>query len=183
MAKRNDQNLAMIRRYEIRHFDPLMLPERFFELADSPQVFPALARETADYLAFRHDPRMALLLGLALAKPDPALADQQRIVLVNRARESNSGSPALLATLGLLYHRQNDSDEGRRMLVEALQLDPSLEFARLNLAYLDFDLGKYEQAAEEFQSLLSADPENAEALYGLAFAQVRLGGTPLQERL
>ncbi len=170
LVRNNDQNRDIINRYEIRFFQPLLSDEELRGLAANPGIFPVLIREMATYLSFRSDQRIADLFSELMSKPNTDLPDPERIALLLRAETYNADNPRLLASLGLMYYRQKELGPALRMLTDALSLDGKAEGARLNLAYVLFDSGNYEQAAREFERVLSGRPSNADAVYGLALS-------------
>lgn len=86
LVRRTERNRAVIERYGISLFRPLMTVERVARLTADPQAHRVLAREMADYLAFRDDPAIAAVLADLLMRPNPALGAAERAALARRAR-------------------------------------------------------------------------------------------------
>ena len=75
MARAVPENAALIATHGIRYFNANASDEALESLASQPAVLPALAREVAASLRFRHDARLATHLGRWLQRsPMPALA-------------------------------------------------------------------------------------------------------------
>ena len=72
------------------------------------------------------------------------------------------------AVLGGFYARNRDEDFAQRKLASALALDPKLPLAHENMAFLDFQLGKDEEARREFSLAAELNPKSYLALYYLA---------------
>lgn len=177
LVQATEANGEIIERYGIRYFQPLLSDERFRDLARSPLVFPRLAQEMADYLALRHDRRLADLLGNLLAPSGGGLPVERHLDLVQSALPFNRDSPWLLAAQGGARYRSGMLAEARESFQAALRLEEGFEEARLQLGYIAYDLKDYQQAAGEFQRVLQKNPDNANAHYGMALTSVRLAQT------
>ena len=73
-----------------------------------------------------------------------------------------------LAALGAIRLQQHKYDESTRFLQEALQLDPRLVGARLNLGQAYLLKGKRDLATHTFEHVLNLDPDNYDARLTLA---------------
>ena len=62
MVKRNAAHAEIIRKYEIRYFNPLSSGSDFVALAENPLILPQLLDEMVVYLAFQRDKRISELL-------------------------------------------------------------------------------------------------------------------------
>lgn len=103
----------------------------------------------------------------ALNRPDSLVMECQR------ALELSPFDYECLSNLGFALTRYGDKLEARRVLEESLRINPKYEGARLNLAILDFSLGKYEDAYHqmlEINDVQTKYPEQFGAIYG-AYAE------------
>jgi tetratricopeptide (TPR) repeat protein len=73
-----------------------------------------------------------------------------------------------LCNLGKAHRLLLNGVEAEKLLRKALDFEPTSLMARQNLADLLIDNGQADAAADMFESLLSEDPGNVEALVGLA---------------
>jgi arylsulfatase A-like enzyme/Flp pilus assembly protein TadD len=71
------------------------------------------------------------------------------------------GNPVVIANLGIAHAASGSLDGARASLERALQIDPTLDEARFNLARVYARLGRRADAAREAQTLLSRLPANA----------------------
>jgi len=172
MVRDTPENTAIIQRWRIRYFSPLMTDADFAAQAARPFVRPTLLRETADYLRFRRDPRMAVNLSRALlanGQPPP-----QGLALAESALAGNSGDPALLEAAGSLAYRNGDLDTAETRLRRVLRRHPGRTAARFTLAYVLYDKRRFQEAARLFTALLAQAPRHPDTLYGLALCRYRL---------
>lgn len=86
-----EANQALIERFRIRLFRPLMDDARIRTLAADPRARLVLAQEMADYLHYRRDDRLAARLAEMLIALDPAA----RRALAAHALTFNAGEPVL----------------------------------------------------------------------------------------
>lgn len=176
LIRNSEKNRAVIDRYRIRYFSPLMPKDEFFRLAQNPMILPTLAREISDYLAQRHDQEKTDILADMLANQS-TLSAAASIDLLSRAEPYNNDVPKLAATLGALYYRQGDTGQASRYLATALALDQHQIEARFSLAYLLYDQNKFEEATAHFKTILTTNPRHPETLYGLGLCAYQLGRT------
>lgn len=174
MIKKTDENQALIKRYGIRYFSPVMPRAEFYQQAKNPAIMPVLARELSDYLTQRQDLEKAdiladLLGNQALIPPSASLE------LLTLAATYNANSPKLAATLGTLYYQQGLPEPAAHHLQTALTLDPSQVAARFSLAYLLYDQQKFQEAANHFTQLLQNNPRHPDTIYGLGLCLLQLG--------
>ncbi|MBA3015155.1 MAG: tetratricopeptide repeat protein [Proteobacteria bacterium] len=174
LIRNSGENRALIDRYRIRYFSPLMPRDEFMRLAQNPMILPTLARETSDYLAQRHDQEKTKILAELLIKQSsmPATAS---IELLSRAEGYNNDSPELASTLGTLYYRQGVPEKASQYLRTALALDKNLVEARFSLAYLLYDQHKFEEAVTHFTQILATNPRHPDTMYGLGLCNYQLG--------
>lgn len=79
------------------------------------------------------------------------------------------------ATLGAIRLQQKKSDESAKFLEKAIQLDPKLLGARLNLGQAYLMQGKRAQAHQVFQQALQIDPSSLNARFSLAQLEAESG--------
>jgi len=174
LVKQNDLNRNIIDRYRIRYFKPLLSDASLRNLASSPQIYPVLLREMSTYLSYRTDRRIAGLLGEFACAPNALPAGGSPASLLSDALRFNNDSPQLTFALGNKYYREKALGPARTMLARTTELDKNNAAALFNLAYVDYDLGNYTEAGQEFQRLLSIKPEMTDAMYGLALTSYKL---------
>lgn len=127
--------------------------------------------------AHRKDPKQ-LQAGFALAmlhlqsrEPAKALAVAQTL---EKAHPRNAG---LANLIGLAKSMARDSAGARGAFERALQLDPSLVDAKLNLARLDVAARAYDKADARLVALSKEDEANAEVMFELAHVSELRGRT------
>lgn len=174
MIRRTAQNQQLIDRYEMRVFHSQMSPAEVRRVAANPFAYPMLAREMATYLTFRHDQRVADLLAEIIMAPS-SLKPEERLTMLSDAEKMNGDNAGLVAVTGLIHYLQKAYDPARSKFEHALKLKSDLPMARLNLAYLDYDTGNYQQALAEFNRFLEKSPQDTMAIYGAALSHYRLG--------
>jgi Tfp pilus assembly protein PilF len=88
--------------------------------------------------------------------------------------------------LGLAARAQNRNDEARRQFERVLQIDPSDVGANVNLAQINLEDRRYDEAIAELRPVVDAEPYHVTAAYVLGLALTRNGNTdegqPLLER-
>ena len=109
-----------------------------------------------------HSRLMLGLYQLRVGKPDKAL-------LVLKSGLTGKKSDALLYNgIAAVYFSQNKQAEGINSIKKAKEVDPALPASYQNLANYFASTGNYEKAIEEYTALLRSDPQNTQALLGLA---------------
>jgi len=174
MIKNTDENKALIRRYAIRYFSPVMPREEFYEKAKNPIVMPTLAKETSDYLAEREDRGKTDILVEMLSKQS-IVAPKASLELLVRAVQYNADNPKLASSIGIFSYQLGLTEQAVKYLKVALGLDPRQIEARFSLAYLLYDQQKYEAAANHFTKILQMNPRHPDTIYGLGLCQYQLG--------
>ena len=126
--------------------------------------------------------------GYLLDPETPARVDAA-IELFERALERDTHFALAKAGVGraywLKYLATKDPqwvDRGRLACEESVTLDPALTDAYVCLGTLKDGVGKYTEAAAEFQHALDGDPTSDDAYRGLAHAEEELGDFPAAER-
>lgn len=84
-------------------------------------------------------------------------------------------SAELRMHLGGSLARIRDIEGARQAFEEAVQLDPKLHRARFALGFVLLDLDAHERAAQEFRTYLLDNPDDPDAMEGLAGAYARMG--------
>lgn len=174
MLKKTDENRAIINRYGIRYFSPVMPPKEFYALAKNPIVMPILAKETSDYLAERQDQEKTDIL-VALLSNQSIISPEATLELLARAEQYNTNNQKLAARLGVLFYQQGRLEQAAKYLNRAVNLDPAHVEARFSLAYLLYDQQKFEAAAEHFHKILQVNPRHPDTVYGLGLCFYQLG--------
>jgi tetratricopeptide (TPR) repeat protein len=77
----------------------------------------------------------------------------QAIATFGKALESDRENPVLLDATGAAFSLKGDFEQAKRYFLKSLQFEPGFAAARKNLAITYFNIGQYNLAAREFQSL------------------------------
>ncbi len=114
--------------------------------------------------------RINLAIGLFYAgQPQDAAREAEE------ARRDYPEAPQPLYLLGLIARSENRPDTARDAFVRVLTLDPADAGAKLNLAMVHLEQGRFAEAAALCRSVLADEPYNATAAYNLALALNRDG--------
>jgi hypothetical protein len=179
LARRGSVNQAVIERYGITRFDPNLDGATAERLAGKgPAAGATLVGELVDHLSFRHNPRMASLLGWLLSLGAGEIPPARQLELLSRCSKWNGREPALLFATGSARYQLGERAAAREALRRALAADPSAPWARaarLTLAYLILDEGQPDAAVQRFEKLAGEQPDDQEVLYGLALAWEQAG--------
>lgn len=95
--------------------------------------------------------------------------------LLSQLADEDPADAAVLVRLAVAARRAGRLDLARRVLRDALALDPDLAFARLELGSLHLAEGEFDEAAEQGRAALSALPGYAEAARLVADAERAAG--------
>jgi Tfp pilus assembly protein PilF len=93
----------------------------------------------------------------------------------NDARRDAPDSPQPVYMLGLIARAQNQPDAAADAFTRVLMLDPSDIGAKLNLAMIRLQQGRYQDVIRLCREVLADEPYNATAAYNLALALDRGG--------
>lgn len=105
VVRRTPENSALIERYEIFYFHPMLPPAAISQMAQSPEMYLRLMYEIAIYLSYRADTPMAdLFAELLFANHD--LTSAERLDLVQHTMQFNSSSRKLAEALTKLSSAQ-----------------------------------------------------------------------------
>jgi len=138
---------------------------------------PATASSQTDATKARSQATLTRIRGELFAgtsRPDEAIRSLKAVLAV----EPDSAEAHLL--LGIAYRTAGTADllgEAVAELRQALALDPAFIPARLYLAHIYLDLGRFERAREELNAALVSSPRNAQFLTLLGEVE-RLLGNP-----
>jgi arylsulfatase A-like enzyme/Flp pilus assembly protein TadD len=80
-----------------------------------------------------------------------------------------------LTHLGILLCRQGDCERGVVLLESAARQNPASSKAHFNLGIAYMGLGRYHDAAEQFEVLVAVEPENADSWYRFGVALQEAG--------
>lgn len=97
VMRRTPQNQALIQRYELHYFNPMMPDETLRRLEEDAKILPRLTEEMGIYLAYRNDEHLAERWANILTA-NPSLRNGLRIQqLLKQAQEFNRAKLAQLA--------------------------------------------------------------------------------------
>ncbi len=97
------------------------------------------------------------------------LAKEGKAVSLSDLKDVKFSAEALnLYLKGILAGDEQRWDEATDLLRKAVELNPHLEGARLELAYAYYKKRLYALEAREYEEVLKVNPENTDALFGLA---------------
>ncbi|MFQ5560576.1 MAG: tetratricopeptide repeat protein, partial [Nitrospinota bacterium] len=179
LVKKEGRNQKVLDLFEIKHFDPFWSKAKFRSLASDETVYPDLMREMSTYLTYRADSFVADIFGELILSENSVLSADKKLALIEHAQKFNQRNSWLKAAEGMLYYRKKNMDRARIALSEAVRLKKGFVWAKLNLAYVLYDLGRFGEAADTFGQILETNPTSAEALYGSALAHFRLNMSSL----
>jgi len=98
VLRRIPENTALIEKYELRYFHPLLSPAQLTQTAQRPNAYLHLMHEMATYLTYREDVSMADVFA-ALVFSSQELGRTERINLLQRALQFNGASTKLKEAL------------------------------------------------------------------------------------
>jgi tetratricopeptide (TPR) repeat protein len=107
------------------------------------------------------------------------VAETSRIELLRRRVAQDPASIAF-AQLAEEYRRAGDLEEAVRVARAGLDQHPSYISARVTLGRALLDLGRYDEAEPELESVVSAAPDNLAAIRALAEIHQRRGDAPVE---
>jgi len=84
------------------------------------------------------------------------------------AARINPGDPAILATLGEIYRTEREYELAYEAYLAAVDIDPTLQIAQIGLGLCCMHLGRFERAAQTFESLVKAGHRSLVALTALS---------------
>ncbi|MEZ5554393.1 tetratricopeptide repeat protein [Haliea sp.] len=128
--------------------------------------------------------RMAVAENLAavpLAQVPPAQADALRSLFAEyiAIQSLHADMPGVQLQMGMFLLNRGDLPAAEKAYREALQLNPQLLPARLNLADLLRMLQREDEARAELQAALAIAPDNGAALHALGLLETRSGNRAL----
>lgn len=125
--------------------------------------------------AFGRNPQQ-LQAGMALATIYLQGAQLPKAVAVaQKMAQQAPNNPGVQNLLGTALLRQGDTDGARTAFDKALQLEPRLVAAQINLARLDVRLNKPDSALARLNAVLAADDKHVEALSEVGLLHERRG--------
>ena len=127
-------------------------------------------------LAVRMEVAMSLA-GVPLDQVSAEEADKLRALFreYQSVQEQHSDMPGVLMQLGLFHGNRGDAPSAERAYREALELNPHLLAAYLNLADLLRSQGRDEEARELLLQALDVAPDNGNLLHALGLLETRSG--------
>lgn len=126
---------------------------------------------------------------LAIARLNLALALLYEQDLDGAVREASAAAPLLPSApqppyvLGLAARAQNRNDDARRYFEQVLQIDPADVGANVNLAQINLEDRRYDEAVAALQPIVDAEPYHVTAAYVLGLALTRGGKADEGQRL
>jgi uncharacterized protein Usg len=85
---------------------------------------------------------------------------QEAATAFDEALKSAPNQPSLLLGAGVAAHLQGREDDARRLLIDALKLDPALTPASLLLGAVFYQLGDIDAAIDTYQQALALAPDH-----------------------
>jgi tetratricopeptide (TPR) repeat protein len=79
---------------------------------------------------------------------------------LDRAQKADPKRPETFNLRGAIFTKQKEFDRAEEQFNAALELDPKYYPAKLNLAEMDLQRGKYPEAQEQYKELQKVDPES-----------------------
>jgi tetratricopeptide (TPR) repeat protein len=137
--------------------------------------------------AFRNALDIDATLGIARLNLALALLYEQD--LDGAAREASAAAPLMPSApqppyvLGLTARAQNRNDDARRYFDQVLQIDPADVGANVNLAQINLEDRRYDEAVAALQPIVNAEPYHVTAAYVLGLALTRGGRADEGQRL
>jgi predicted Zn-dependent protease len=128
----------------------------------TPAWAALLARVRAAEPAYARLDRARAAAARALASGDRAAAERARREVAEAGR-ALPGHALFPAVEGAMLQAMGDRPAARARLEEAVRLQPDLQFARVRLAALEADDGRFARAAVEAGAAADLDPASAEA--------------------
>ena len=83
VIRRSPKNQALITKYNVRYFHPMLPNERIYRLAQDSRIYQDLIREITNYLSFREDERVSKLLISLLNHRNNLMSEFQKRELLN----------------------------------------------------------------------------------------------------
>ena len=111
-------------------------------------------------------PSLKPLTKIAAGSKAPATPAHEKAFLEEQLK-TKPGHPPILLRLAELERSEGKLAEARKHLEQAVQGDPALIDARLELSLVCYQLGDVATAEKENQAVLKQDPKQADALYNL----------------
>lgn len=104
MVRNDVRYAALIERYRVRFFGPLMTDAELLARGRTP-LAAVFLREVSDYLTYREDVRVAGVLTRLLRESAAVRTDRERLALLEPALRGNPDSAALLALRGEILRK------------------------------------------------------------------------------
>ena len=147
-----------------------------YAAGDTGQAFKELeSLSSADQSQYQAD--LALIAAhLRRGEFDQALA------AVAALEKKQPNNPLTYNVKGAAYAGMHDNTNARASFEKALQVQPGYFAAARNLALLDLQEQKSEDARKRYEAMLAKDPKNEQLLLGLAELQVVSGRPPEEVR-
>lgn len=89
--------------------------------------------------------------------------------------EYNERNWECLNALGLIWYTRGDDERARGYYIKAVRENNDFGQARNNIGVIEFNNGRYVEAAKFFESAIEVDPRYQDGRYNLALANLRQG--------
>ena len=99
----------------------------------------------------------------------------EAITMFEKCLTIRQDDDAVYYALSELYLMKNEPTRSVEYIQKAAKLDPKNIWYTQELAYMYFEQSKFEEAVENFELLVKAQPQNVEWLYGYAECLVKVG--------
>jgi tetratricopeptide (TPR) repeat protein len=99
----------------------------------------------------------------------------EAITMFEKCLTIRQDDDAVYYALSELYLMKNEPTRSVECIQKAAKLDPKNIWYTQELAYMYFEQSKFEEAVENFELLVKAQPQNVEWLYGYAECLVKVG--------
>jgi len=104
----------------------------------------------------------------------------QALAAVATLEKKQPNNPLTYNVKGAAYAGMHDNKNARASFEKALEVQPGYFAAARNLALLDLQEQKTEDARKRYEAMLAKDPKNEQVLLGLAELQVMSGRPPVE---
>ncbi len=189
LAPKNAAIVAGAMNAAIEQHDLKLGGEWMDRVTTAMQQQPQVLREMERYLSFKKDYRQSAEIGERAIKVLPHDRDvviylgydllylnryDDLLQLTDKYNTVLSKEPDIPLLAGYVHKHNGQLEEAQKDFTEAIQRNPDVVTAYVNLGYVENDLHQPGPAAENFEQAIKRDPKNGEAHLGLAFSDLDL---------